>query len=256
MKFNIPLPFYYVQSDVKLRKEKEFNDLEFLLIMMFYSLSNREISKQNTLKESIKNFLNLDDKFFEFIKKELLVKLIENDVITYEKSVNEISENDMIGYYSLNDIIKKNIDNNIFKGFEANIRESSYYIYKNLITIQNWQIVNKKIKNESEFKDENSYYVFNLEEIREKYINQIINSINSYVDINESGYRPSNINLLDKESKVVFLDYEINISYKNETIYPTENSDLETLENLYDLGYKNYIKDLLSKSLLINNEFD
>ncbi len=69
MKFNIPLPFYYVQSDVKLRKEKEFNDLEFLLIMMFYSLSNGEISKQNTLKESIKNFLNLDDKFFEFIKK-------------------------------------------------------------------------------------------------------------------------------------------------------------------------------------------
>ncbi len=185
-----------------------------------------------------------------------MVKLIENDVIIYEKPVSEISENDMIGYYSLNDVVKKNIDNNIFKGFESNIRESSYYIYKNLITIENWQIVDKKIKNESEFKDENNYFVYNLEGIREKYANQIINSINSYVDKNESGYKPSNISLLDKESKLVFLDYGINLSHKNKTIYPIESSDLETLKNLYDLGYKNYIKDLLSKSLLINNEFD
>lgn len=256
MKLNIPLPFYYVQSDVKLRKEKEFNDLEFLLIMMFYSLSNGEISKQNSLRDSIKNFLNLGDNFFEFIKKELLINLIENDVIIYEKSINEISENDMIGYYSLNNIIKKNIDNNIFKGFESNTRESSYYIYKNLITIENWQTVNKKIKNESDFKDEKKYFLFKPEEIEKNYKEQIINSINSYVDKNESGYKPSNINLISQESKIVLLDCEINLEHKNKIIYPLQNSDLETLENLCELGYQDYIKNWFSKTLLMNNEFD
>lgn len=251
MNLNFPLPFYELQSDVSLRKEKDFNDFDFLLIMVFYAVRNKEISKNLSVKNAIKSFLNLDEKFLPFIE-DRLKRLISNETVIYTKTQKINLDEDFVGYYEINETIAKNIDNNVFKGFDANNRETSYFLYKNLIPVKNWKIVRKNVLQQSDMENNYSLDDFDLKDFE----NELENSINSYVDFNESGYKVSNISSLYQNSKITLIDYPINIILKTNGIYPETNDDLELLENIYDFKKIDYLSSFISENLSLSKIFN
>lgn len=250
MKLYLPLPFLSVQSNVELRKQKDFDEFEIYIILMIYSCQElNEIDKDTILSNAIKKFMNLDDKYYEFVET-IIKRLIKNQVVIIKNQ--ELSKETMIGNIELNKTIKTNIDNNIFKGFSTESKKETYFAYKNLIPIENWEIVREKLIKDLN-KNENLICRFDVDESFVNKNSEIINAVENFSTNKNKNFTVSKIDLLEK--KLVYINMDLNFEFdRNELFFKDDYSKNIFFSAYESIGKLNYFYDVLSNQLRLKND--
>lgn len=255
MKLYIPLPFLYVQADAEIRKEKDFDELEIYIVLMLYKThALKELNPSIKLIVAIKQFMNLNSKFFEFIKT-IIINLQKNNVI--EITNQELDENIMIGNLKLNDKVISNIDSDIFKGFSSEFKKPQYFVYKNLITLDSW----KNVKDHP-IKDLNTDIVdlsFNADDELKSYENEIKNSVVDHSNELNSDYVVTGIKLLNE--KIVYINVDLNFKLSENKLLVDDIKSKNILDSIYrefdKFKYFNfYIENQLKLSNKMFDDYD
>lgn len=247
MILNIKIPFNYIQVNVYTKSISKLDPIEFLLMNLINSKDNGEIQKDKSIKDCLKYYYNIDDKFFPFFYS-VFEKLINNDSII-KKSESDLGDDNLfIGDFKLNESLAKHFNNKKYLSFDE-YKKNTYSCHNyfsiclnetiiendNLLSpLENTEkldfniIANEKFSANENDSNENKACANSKKYINDKKLGANENISKSEITINEYCLISLNIN--------ISIDQNLNCT-------PKDKNSMIILSTICENNEKSFIKD-------------